>query len=127
MRRALIIASLLALSLGALATPSGAESAAPRGPNDEFRWFGAGWGHGLGLSQWGTYGLAGDGWGPARILTHYYSGTRVVREASPPQDLRVGLVQGRDSVRLEAEAGPVEIRLGGASGNAVATIPAGQT
>jgi SpoIID/LytB domain protein len=127
MRRASIIALLLSLSVGALAVPAGAESARPRGPNDEFRWFGGGWGHGLGLSQWGTYGLAKEGWAPGAILTHYYSGTRVRREPSPPEQLRIGLAQGRDSVRLEAEAGPVEIRLGGPSGNVVATIPNGDT
>ena len=36
---------------------------------------GHGWGHGLGLSQWGAYGYAKHGWSYDRILTHYYSGT----------------------------------------------------
>ena len=36
---------------------------------------GHGWGHGLGLSQWGTYGYAKRGWTYDRILAHYYSGT----------------------------------------------------
>ena len=36
---------------------------------------GHGWGHGLGLSQWGAYGYAKHGWGYARILAHYYPGT----------------------------------------------------
>jgi stage II sporulation protein D len=36
---------------------------------------GHGWGHGLGLSQWGAYGYAKHGWTFDRILTHYYSGT----------------------------------------------------
>jgi stage II sporulation protein D len=36
---------------------------------------GHGWGHGLGLSQWGTYGYAKHGWTYDRILAHYYSGT----------------------------------------------------
>jgi stage II sporulation protein D len=36
---------------------------------------GHGWGHGLGLSQWGTYGYAKHGWTFDRILGHYYSGT----------------------------------------------------
>ena len=76
--------------------------------------FGAGFGHGLGLSQWGSYGLAKQGWGPTKILKHFYSGTRVAREARPPKNLRIGLAQGEDSVRLEAQAGPVEIRLGDA-------------
>jgi stage II sporulation protein D len=36
---------------------------------------GHGWGHGLGLSQWGAYGYASHGWTFDRILAHYYSGT----------------------------------------------------
>jgi stage II sporulation protein D len=36
---------------------------------------GHGWGHGLGLSQFGAYGYAKHGWSYDRILAHYYSGT----------------------------------------------------
>src|SRR3954467_6146737 len=36
---------------------------------------GHGWGHGLGMSQWGAYGYAKRGWTYDRILAHYYSGT----------------------------------------------------
>jgi stage II sporulation protein D len=36
---------------------------------------GHGWGHGLGLSQWGAYGYAKHGWTFDRILAHYYQGT----------------------------------------------------
>lgn len=36
---------------------------------------GHGWGHGLGMSQWGAYGYAKHGWTFDRILAHYYSGT----------------------------------------------------
>ena len=36
---------------------------------------GHGWGHGLGMSQWGAYGYAQHGWTYDRILAHYYSGT----------------------------------------------------
>jgi stage II sporulation protein D len=36
---------------------------------------GHGWGHGLGLSQFGAYGYANHGWSYDRILAHYYTGT----------------------------------------------------
>jgi hypothetical protein len=36
---------------------------------------GHGWGHGLGMSQWGAYGYAKHGWTFDRILAHYYTGT----------------------------------------------------
>jgi stage II sporulation protein D len=37
---------------------------------------GHGWGHGVGMSQWGAYGYAVHGWRYHRILSHYYPGTR---------------------------------------------------
>jgi SpoIID/LytB domain protein len=37
---------------------------------------GHGYGHGIGLSQWGAYGYAADlGWSAGQILDHYYGGT----------------------------------------------------
>jgi SpoIID/LytB domain protein len=37
---------------------------------------GHGWGHGIGLSQWGAYGYAVDfGWSASQILDRYYGGT----------------------------------------------------
>jgi stage II sporulation protein D len=41
-------------------------------------WFeGGGWGHGVGLCQWGMKALAERGWTAERIITYYYPGTRV--------------------------------------------------
>jgi stage II sporulation protein D len=40
---------------------------------------GHGWGHGVGMSQWGAYGYAVHGWQYHRILSHYYPGTRFGR------------------------------------------------
>jgi len=95
---------------------------------DSFRFFGSGWGHGLGMSQWGAYGLAKRGWGEARILTHFYSGTKVAPAPSPPDKLRVGLVHGKQKVRLAPTSGPADLRLGDPnSGEVVATVPEGET
>ena len=44
---------------------------------DVFIFRGRGWGHGVGLSQWGALALAGEGWTAERILEHYYPGTHV--------------------------------------------------
>ncbi len=38
---------------------------------------GKGWGHGVGLSQWGARGMAEEGFAYDEILTHYYPGTVV--------------------------------------------------
>jgi len=80
------------------------------------------------MSQYGAYGLALDGWSAPRIVTHYYSGTRVGPEPKRPDRLRVGLVQGRKVLHLEARGGKVELHLGQANGgDLVATIPDGST
>jgi stage II sporulation protein D len=42
-----------------------------------FQLLGKGWGHGVGLSQWGAKALAERGWTWEKILTHYYPGTTV--------------------------------------------------
>ena len=54
---------------------------------------GRGWGHGVGMSQWGAHGLAEQGATYADILTHYYSGTSVGTTAEPAR-VRVGLDWG---------------------------------
>ncbi|MCR4817975.1 MAG: SpoIID/LytB domain-containing protein [Fretibacterium sp.] len=46
---------------------------------DNFLFYGRGWGHGVGLSQWGARTLAKSGWTAERILTYYYPGTTVRR------------------------------------------------
>jgi len=62
---------------------------------------GHGWGHGLGLSQWGAYGYALHGWTYRRILAHYYPGTTLGSAA--PRVLRV-LVASERKVALSATA-----------------------
>ena len=120
MRKALTL--VLVMSVVALGPASAAEAA------DSFTFFGAGFGHGLGMSQWGAYGLAQQGWNTDKILTHYYSKTRVARASAPPKSLRIGLAQGTSKLRLEAQAGSVDLLLGDPkTGDAVGTIPSGET
>ncbi|HEY1563188.1 MAG TPA: SpoIID/LytB domain-containing protein [Gaiellaceae bacterium] len=52
---------------------------------------GHGWGHGVGMSQWGAYGYALHGWKYHRILSHYYPGTRFGRVG----EVRVRVLLGR--------------------------------
>jgi len=54
---------------------------------------GHGWGHGLGMSQWGAYGYANHGWTYQRILAHYYSGTTL--GPAPVSTVRVLLAQAK--------------------------------
>lgn len=39
---------------------------------------GHGWGHGVGMSQWGAYGMASQGFKCSQILDFYYPGTKLV-------------------------------------------------
>ena len=43
---------------------------------------GRGFGHGIGMSQYGAYGFAKHGRGYKRILGHYFQGTRIASEAA---------------------------------------------
>lgn len=45
--------------------------------NGNFIFRGRGWGHGVGLSQYGGMALAKAGWNAEKILTHYFPGTTV--------------------------------------------------
>ncbi|HEY7398365.1 MAG TPA: SpoIID/LytB domain-containing protein [Gaiellaceae bacterium] len=54
---------------------------------------GHGWGHGLGMSQWGAYGYALHGYSAARILAHYYPGTTLGPAST--RTVRVLLARGK--------------------------------
>jgi len=120
MRRSIAAAlAAVALVLSSAATASAAHS---------FTFFGSGWGHGLGLSQWGAYGLALDGWTAPKIVTHFYSHTKVANVDKPPARLRIGIAQGRTRYRLRASGGTVDLRLSKPKhGDVVTTIPKDET
>lgn len=44
--------------------------------------FGRGWGHGIGMSQVGAYGLAQMGWSYDQILKHYYKDVNLIQHGS---------------------------------------------
>src|SRR5579885_1815764 len=63
---------------------------------------GRGWGHGVGMSQWGAEGYARHGYGYRQILAHYYPHTHVA--LAQPRDVRVLLLQKQASVRVGSSA-----------------------
>ena len=67
---------------------------------------GHGWGHGIGLSQWGAQERARAGWSYARILSFYYPGTTLA--PAPAAQVRVLLAE-RPRVQLGSGA-PFTIR-----------------
>ena len=54
---------------------------------------GGGYGHGIGMSQYGAYGYALHGWTYQQILGHYYTGT-ALGKTNPDQTVRVLLGSG---------------------------------
>lgn len=50
---------------------------ADKGDNGTFVVSGTGWGHNVGLSQWGSRGRAEAGWDYRSILEYYYTGAKV--------------------------------------------------
>jgi len=67
---------------------------------------GHGWGHGVGMSQWGAYGFARHGWSFQRILAHYYPGTQLGR--APVSRIRVLLAAQQQSATV-ACAAPMQV------------------
>lgn len=84
---------------------------------------GRGWGHGIGMSQWGAFGKARRGMTAHDILAAYYAGLRPVRLAPPqlPERLKVAVATGRSSVRITG--GP--FRVVDATGSPLAYLTAG--
>jgi stage II sporulation protein D len=63
---------------------------------------GRGWGHGVGMSQWGAEGYARHGVDYRKILAHYYPHTTLA--VGEPREVRVLLVRGQDRLRLGSAA-----------------------
>jgi len=59
---------------------------------------GRGWGHGIGMSQYGARGYAEAGWGHERILAHFYPTTELT--TVPARPVRVLLLEGKAAVRI---------------------------
>jgi stage II sporulation protein D len=64
---------------------------------------GAGFGHGIGMSQYGAYGLSLQGVGYQAILTRYYTGTQLAQVAAEPE-VRVLLQSGQRKVTFSGAA-----------------------
>ena len=59
------------------ATPRSKYGYAIEKSGNEFVFYGRGWGHGVGMSQWGAMAMAEQGYTAEQILTHYYPGTAI--------------------------------------------------
>jgi stage II sporulation protein D len=86
-------------ALGATLFIAFAAPVAEAAPKTTFTIRGAGWGHGVGMSQYGAMGYAQNGWNAAQILGHYYTGT-ALGTTDPAKRVRVQLVSETRSARI---------------------------
>jgi stage II sporulation protein D len=102
----LLIATAAALTAGSAAAAGSAPVcagtcfAAPAGSGALFVFSGHGWGHGVGMSQYGAYGYALHGATFQQILAHYYPGTTL--GPAPSTQFRVLLVDRKQQVTLSS-------------------------
>lgn len=98
-----LTAALFAPLLALVLTDTGTAEAA-----EQFVFEGGGWGHGVGMSQYGAYGMAKlDGAGSSDILTHYFTGTSLKTLGSDlpePAPLWVNLLREASLASISAEA-----------------------
>ena len=114
--------ALLILSLGLAATSAGAQTtpSPPSVPGEAvFAVSGRGWGHGVGMSQYGAFGQAKEGRTYDEILAYYYSGTELGKAGA--NQVRVLLAEGKRAVTVLSAA---PFRVVDAAGNVV-KLPAG--
>src|SRR2546423_5211405 len=73
---------------------------------------GAGFGHGIGMSQYGALGLAQHGWNYRQILARYYTGIGL--GIAPKSTVRVLLQTGKHRVQFAGatQAGPRKLKPG---------------
>jgi SpoIID/LytB domain protein len=91
MRRTVATASILLLGLCPAAVNAQLDAKAAAGAAT-FVVTGHGWGHGVGMSQYGAYGYAQKGVGYAKIVLHYFPGTELGQ--APASKVRVLLTSG---------------------------------
>ncbi|HVR12672.1 MAG TPA: SpoIID/LytB domain-containing protein [Gaiellaceae bacterium] len=116
-RRAIVLVLLLSALLVGRASAGFTPPALKGTP--QFVISGHGWGHAVGMGQWGAYGYAQHGFTYDKILAHYYPGT--VLSTTTVKSIRV-LLANTPSVTISS-TGPWKLKAGSA---ATTTMPAGK-
>ena len=117
-RRRLSMVPVLVAAVASLLVSGPAAGAPSTGPT--FSFDGGGWGHGVGMSQWGAMRRAQQGATTAEVLGAYYPGAEVTRRTQPR--VRV-LLAKTDTTTLQFSSGGRISR----SGRSVLDVAAGQT
>ncbi len=100
------------LTVAAFAALLALIAAAPAGAAERWSLRGAGWGHGIGMSQYGAYGFAKNGTGYRDILRHYYTGVSIDQRsrerrtgAAPAEPIHLDLPRRNPRRRPEPRRG----------------------
>ncbi len=104
---ALILAAFVATTAAAAPKRGAQAPACTRCVAPVFVVTGRGWGHGVGLAQWGAYGYAREGSGYEEILAHYYQGTQLGQ--APVKRMRV-LLAGAAKTLAVGSTAPFRVR-----------------
>src|SRR5690348_17887816 len=104
---ALLIAAVAASSASAGSVCTSSCFQAPAGSGALLVFNGHGWGHGVGMSQYGAYGYAQHGSTFDEILAHYYPGTTL--GPAPASTIRVLLADTKKRLTI-ASGAPFTIR-----------------
>jgi stage II sporulation protein D len=102
--RRLYLFAVLAILTTLLVAPASGRNAATRAASPSAVTFvisGRGWGHGVGLAQYGALGFAKRGVTYDRILAHFYRGTEL--DPAPVTRVRVLLYEQRPKVKITSE------------------------
>ncbi|MEK6276311.1 MAG: SpoIID/LytB domain-containing protein [Actinomycetota bacterium] len=108
----LLVAAFVSASLfagAAFAYSSSAVRAQAPQATPTFVVSGRGWGHGVGLAQWGAYGFAQQGASYEEIIAHYYKGTTL--GPAPLARIRVQLAVARRQLTI-GSVSPFTVRDG---------------
>jgi stage II sporulation protein D len=100
-RRPFALAALLVLAVP-MSVSARVDASAARQPAPLFVVSGHGWGHGVGMGQYGAYGYAKHGFGYRSILAHYYPGTTI--GPAPVRRVRVLLAQKKAKLTIASAA-----------------------
>ncbi|MDX1450072.1 MAG: SpoIID/LytB domain-containing protein, partial [Acidimicrobiia bacterium] len=110
-----VVLTVLALLVALVPAPVQAQE----GGEPSFTIDGSGWGHGVGLSQYGARALAVGGATADQIINQYYSGVAIQQQIdvlgaghwmnSDPDPLWVGLAQNQTSLRFHVDGGPAPL------------------
>jgi peptidoglycan hydrolase-like amidase len=94
----------------------------PAAPPGSVRFCGHGWGHGVGLGQWGAKGMALAGLGYRFIDQHFYTGATWASLSTANTPIHVGVLWGTATYRV-VPSGPAQL----IAGSQVRSVSAGET